>query len=287
MKSRAFCPGHVTGFFEIHRTDDVLSTGSRGAGICLSLGAMTEVEVKPSHEAAIDVNVNGSENKAPVTRMAVELLTRDKSLDVAVITSLDLPEGQGFGMSAAGALSASLALCDILKLDRQKAFEAAHSAEVQLGGGLGDVSALHCGGIAVRERAGLPPIGSVTRIEGCPDIALGVVGKPLRTADVLSDSEAVARINLHGAHSMVELMKNPTLDSLMQLSQSFSRDTGLASAEVLSAIEAVEPPGVASMSMLGNSVFAVRAPESSMDYLSDIGELYLCTVDIEGPRVLH
>lgn len=286
MRSRAFCPGHVTGFFEVHRTDDALSTGSRGAGICLSLGATTEVEVASSEEPSIRINIDGSEREAPVTRRAVELLTGDEPLRVSVVTSLDLPEGQGFGMSAAGALSTSIAVCNVLALDRRRAFEAAHSAEVQLGGGLGDVSALRCGGVAIREKAGLPPIGRVSRIDGSPDIVLAVVGKPLKTADVLSDQRAVSSINMHGAHKLAELLEEPTIDRMMRLSQSFARDTGLASAEVLSAMAAVEPPGIASMSMLGNSVFAIHADDSSVQTLSGLGEVHLCTVDLEGPRLL-
>ena len=287
MRARAFCPGHVTGFFDIHRTDDALSTGSRGAGICLSRGATTEVDVATSKGSTVKVNINGSERDAPVTRRVVELLTGEGDLGVSVVTSLDLPEGQGFGMSAAGALSTGMALCEILGLDRQRAFEAAHSAEVQLGGGLGDVSALHGGGIEIRQKAGLPPVGVVTRISGSPDIVLAVVGKPLSTADVLSDEDAVSRINLHGARALARLLENQTVEHMMHLSQSFARDTALASAEVLTAIDAVEGRSIASMSMLGNSVFAIGADDQSIHALSDLGQVHLCTVDLEGPRILR
>lgn len=255
--------------------------------MCLSLGAVSDVEVDSSDEPVFEVDLNGFRSDAPVTRRAVELLIGNRPLSVSVVTSLDLPERQGFGMSAAGALSASLALCDVLGLDRYKAFEAAHVAEVQLGGGLGDVSALHRGGIAVRERAGLPPVGRVERIDGRPDLALVVVGTPLNTANVLDDSETVSRINAQGAPKVDELLADPTLHNMMRLSRSFAKETGLASAEVLSVIDLVGPPGIASMSMLGNSVFAVGAGERSTEALSALGEVFHCAVDIEGPRLVR
>lgn len=286
MKSRAFCPGHVTGFFEVVRTDDPLSTGSRGAGICISLGATTEVHVERADAPSLSVNINGVERDAPVTQRAVELIAEDEPLSISVTTSLDLPEGQGFGMSAAGALSTGIALCDVLEFDRQKAFEAAHLAEVGLGGGLGDVSALRIGGVAVRDRAGLPPVGNVTRIEGVPDITLAVVGRPLSTASVLRDADAVSRINAHGARRVDDLLENPSVGHMMLLSQSFAVDTRLVSREVLAAIDAVKPPGIASMSMLGNSVFAIGVDEYAPGFLAPPGDVYSCVADLEGPRLV-
>ncbi|HJX04433.1 MAG TPA: hypothetical protein VJ489_01295, partial [Thermoplasmata archaeon] len=58
-KAAAFSPGHVTGFFEICRSDDLLSTGSRGAGLCLTLGAASEVRVADSARKSIEVSING------------------------------------------------------------------------------------------------------------------------------------------------------------------------------------------------------------------------------------
>ena len=45
MKATAFSPGHVTGFFEVREGDDPLASGSRGAGMCISLGATSKVTV--------------------------------------------------------------------------------------------------------------------------------------------------------------------------------------------------------------------------------------------------
>ena len=43
MKATAFAPGHISGFFEPVYTPDLSRSGSRGAGINISLGAFSEV----------------------------------------------------------------------------------------------------------------------------------------------------------------------------------------------------------------------------------------------------
>jgi pantoate kinase len=45
--------------------------------------------------------------------------------------------------------------------------------------------------------------------------------------------------------------------------------------------------GVASMSMLGNSVFAAGDTDNLERTLSDFGKTCRCSVDVEGPRVIH
>ena len=41
-QATAFCPGHITGFFHL-RHENLLETGSRGAGLCVRLGAQSRV----------------------------------------------------------------------------------------------------------------------------------------------------------------------------------------------------------------------------------------------------
>src|SRR5512137_1733056 len=155
MDAEAFSPGHVTGFFEIRYTEDLLSSGSRGAGLCLALGAKSTVRARKSGRTSIEVTIDGRRSQAAVTRAALLHLLQHEMYQVEVTTQLDLPQSQGFGMSAAGALSASLALAEILGRGRHEAFEAAHMAEVSQRTGLGDVSAIHKAGITIRTRPGL------------------------------------------------------------------------------------------------------------------------------------
>jgi pantoate kinase len=286
MRARAFCPGHVTGFFEICIGEDILSSGSRGAGLCTSLGATSQVEVFESRERRIEVSIDGVRRDAEVTIGAIDELLGERNVSVTVATHLDLPESQGFGMSAAGALSAGIALCDILELDRNAAFEVVHSAEIRNRTGMGDVSAIHRGGVTIRESAGLPPRGRVHRIAGKPSVVLAVVGNPLRTAGVLDDPESVSRINKEGGRRVSELLAQPTVENLMRLSASFAIDTGLISSQVMRAMESASSIGFSSMSMLGNSVFAIGPIAELVSTFSDHGKTFVTSVDTEGARLL-
>lgn len=285
-KARAFCPGHVTAFFEVCRTRDLLSTGSRGAGMCLSLGATSEVTFSEASRRSIEVTLDGRPARAPVTAEAVARLLGDRCGAVSVCTTHDLPVGQGFGMSAAGALSAAFALASILKESKQRAFEVAHEAEVLRGGGLGDVAALHRGGVTIRERPGLPPIGKVRRIPGAPELVLCVVGRPIRTKTVLSHPTKVRAINRIGGELVDEILERPSFDTLMELANEFTRASGLATKGVMRAIQAASVHGAASMAMLGNSVFAVGDVDALDEVLSGHGKTYKCTVDVTGLRMV-
>lgn len=285
-KAAAFCPGHVTGFFEICRSRDILSTGSRGAGMCLTLGATSDVEVSDSSRRSFVVSINGRRSDARVTKRALEYLVGDEKLTIKVSTTLDLPVSQGFGMSAAGSLSASLAFADTMGMSRQKAFEAAHVAEIEEGGGLGDISALHRGGITVRKKAGLPPIGKVMRIDGEPEVVLCVVGRSMLTKSVLTNPAKAKAINSSGSRKVQELLKRPSTYRLMELSLQFTKESNLASRRLLQAIDAASKLGIASMSMLGSSVFATGDTRGLERVLSDFGKTYVCRVDTRGPRLL-
>lgn len=286
MIAKAFCPGHITGFFQICEAGDLLSTGSRGAGLCLSLGATSKVWVSHSQRQAIEVLIDGKRSKAEVTRTALRhLLGRDK-LKIEVSTNLDLPQSQGFGMSAAGALSASLALAEVLGRKRQEAFEAAHIAEIVCKCGLGDVSAIHKGGVTIRKKPGLPPIGEVLRIDDTPEVVLAVVGRRLLTKSVLSDPAKRKAINEYGSRRVNELVENPTVEKLMELSASFAVESGLAPKRIMEAMDAASKLGMASMSMLGSSVFAIGDKKGLATVLSTYGEVWACRVDVKGPRMI-
>lgn len=287
MATKAFCPGHVTGFFEICPSENVLAMGSRGAGMCLSLGATATVEIEESKKQTIDIRLDGKKADAPVTRTAVKYLLADKKLAVDVKIVHDLPLSQGFGMSAAGALSTTIALARELDVRRQTAFEAAHIAEITHKSGLGDVSALRRGGITVRVKPGLPPKGRVVSITGTPIVVLAVLGRGLRTSTVLSNPTKRKKINASGGRTVDSLLREPTLDKLMELSYEFAVESGLATKRIIEATSAASKLGRASMAMLGNSVFAVGDADGLARVLSDYGETWVCKVDPQGPRVIR
>ena len=254
--------------------------------MCISLGATSEVEILDSEKKGIDVLVNGRPESAETTRRTIERLMGEDELAVRVSTQLDLPESQGFGMSGAGALSAGMSLCELLGIDGERAFEAAHCAEIECSTGMGDVSAIGCGGIVIREIAGLPPRGRVRRIEGSPDVVLAVVGDSLKTAGTIIDPEFVARVNREGGPRVDDLIKRPTVGDLMRLSASFAMETGLATEKVARAMTSASQVGSASMAMLGNSVFAIGPAPKLEAILSEHGRTYTCQVDTDGVRIL-
>jgi pantoate kinase len=286
MNAKAFCPGHVTGFFQICEGADPLSTGSRGAGLCLTRGATSEVKVEAAQSQGVLIHIDGKRARSDTTRAAIVQIIGNEKLRVIVDTTLDLPHSQGFGMSAAGALSAAIALADTLGRTRQEAFEAAHIAEIQCSTGLGDVSAVWKGGITIRKRAGLPPAGEVLRIDGTPEVALTVVGSKLFTKEVLADPVRRLAINKSGARKVDELLRDATLDRLMKLSSSFAVESGLASEAIIQAMVAAGKLGLASMAMLGNSVFAVGDTRGQSKTLREFGDVWTCRVSADGPTVL-
>ncbi len=250
---KAFVPSHITGFFAAKRQEDLLKSGSIGCGLCLSLGATTSVQAAEETE----ILLNGQASGAPVSRFVVEKMAKSP---VRVKTQLDMPLGAGFGASGAGALGAAYALNAYfdLGLTANTAASVAHVAEVSNRTGLGDVIAQNTGGLVVRLEAGAPGLGVVDRIPVQPLKISYVVRGPISTKEVLSDPKAMQEINRAGEVALKDLLKRPTLKEFMLLSRRFTSRIGLASDWALDAIEAVEAAGgMASMIMLGDSVFAI------------------------------
>jgi len=287
MKGIAFAPGHISAFFEpVYSGQNMDRSGSRGAGINISLGALSQVTVKPAALQTITININGSPSDAPVTKLALKFLIGTTPLQVTVDTLVDLPVSQGFGMSGGGALSSTLALADLLNLPRDDAVKAAHYAEVQLRTGLGDVIASSFGGIEIRREAGLPPWGMLEHIPGIYDMVVCVIGKEIETKKVLSDAARLGEIASYGRYCTKKLLEKPSVEHLFSLAWEFTRKIGLADEKVLQAIEAANQYGMASMCMLGNSVFAMGNTPMLCKTLSVFGKVFCCTVDEGGARVL-
>jgi pantoate kinase len=286
MMVTAFCPGHITGFFQICEHKDPMRSGSRGGGLCVSLGATSSVRMEEGNGEVI-VTIDGKEQKAPVTVDAVSRIILDRKMDVYVDTKLDLPIGQGFGTSAAGALSAAHAAAELLELPFRVALRAAHEAELANRTGLGDVAALSRGGLTFRRKEGLPPFGLIDRINAEPEVVLCVIGSPLSTHDILADQGRRKLVNEVGKDCVKRMSLSPTLATLMRLSREFMIRTGLATGDVEEAVRAAEDYGPASMAMLGNSVFAVGHVRDQDRVLSEMGTSFRCKVDWRGPRLLE
>ena len=288
MRAAAFAPGHISAFFEpVFSAQDLDRTGSRGAGLSLALGATSTVTLKPATTQTIDIKLNGQTSPAPVTKLACKHLVTTGLYSIEIQTKVDLPISQGFGMSAAGAFSAALALARLLGRPHSDALRAAHYAEVQNRTGLGDVMASTIGGIEIRRQPGLPPWGMLEHIPGQTEIVLCVVGEPMKTKDVLNDPQKMKVIAAVGKRCTQALLRQPSIENLFRLGQRFAKETRLASEQVQTAVDAVAPFGLASMCMLGNSVFAAGNTPMLLQTLEAFGTVWVTTLDEAGARLIQ
>ena len=288
MKAVAFSPGHISGFFEpVYDKQDLSKTGSRGAGINLTLGAISEVSLFDAKKQIFEIFINNKKINSPIIELSLRYLIGDRPCKVVVNTELQLPPGQGFGMSSASALSSTYALSKIIGIQKTDAIKASHFAEIQLKTGLGDVMASSFGGVEIRKEAGLPPWGIIEHIPGKFDLVLGVIGKELDTKKILSDPKKVDNISIYGKFCCKKLLEKPSIENFFTLSKYFTEKTNLVEKNVLKAINTVNKFGMASMCMLGNSIFAAGDLEKLCSVLTPMASVYICSVDECGARVIE
>jgi len=249
-EATAFVPGHVTGFFSVHRADDPRRAGSRGAGVCLSDGVT--VTVSPAERRAVRLNGRS------VDIAAVTGVLDDLGVDARVDCETPLPISAGFGVSGAAALGTALAAAAPgLELPARLENElvgAAHAAEVRAGTGLGDVVAQARGGMPVRIEPGAPAHGRLDGLAARPRIEYVSFGE-LDTASVIGGD--VGALTTAGEAALARLRETPTVDRFIDAARTFAEEAGLLTERVETAIDAVEAAGgEAAMVMLGRSVFA-------------------------------
>ena len=284
---KAFCPGHITCFFQPSDPGqaDLLRRGSRGAGLRLSLGS--EAVLEERSDDRVRVTIDGVETSAPVTEYVMSQMLPGRGYDV--IVSNGLPCGEGFGMSASGAIAVALCAADILGEGMPAVYRAAHKADIVGGGGLGDVSAISCPvHQPVRVDPGLPPRGRVVgtgiRFER---LTLAVLGSRMDTGKVLADGTAFRSISSAGEKAMGEFMRSPDKGALFRISNGFSASSGVEGPEVASAIARLRSAGMMSaMCMLGNSIFADASEDEVREVLGDV-RTYACSSTDELPKVIR
>ena len=249
----AFCPAHITCFFRPVVSDSISESGSRGVGIRLRAGTTVHIdEIRGNTKVVID----GKADDAKITRHVLEHLAHGRRFEVNI--ECGLPPGQGFGMSASGAIAAALCISEMTGKSRAEAFEAAHAADAACGGGLGDVAGLmHEGDVPIRVKEGLPPLGRVIN-EGMTfeRMTLAILGQKMSTAGVLRDSNALKRICEAGDAAMADFTGRATKELLFKISCRFSSEAGVKEPKVEEAIQMLGRNGIrSSMCMLGNSIF--------------------------------
>ncbi len=279
MKAKAFSPCHITGFFQPSISENPIFSGSTGAGIVLSSGVVTEVEIRESDKPEVEIFANSEPCRCEVTESVIKHLLGSHTYHITVRHELEMPMMQGFGVSGAGALSTALAVDRALNLglEREELGRIAHIAEVENLTGLGDVIAEYWGGFIIRQKPGAPGVGEVVRIEEEAEVYCFVVDSQVKTKDVLEGKK------INGEPFLRRLLKKPDLDNFMKLSAEFARASGLITPGVERALKLLEDAGIgASMCMLGGSIFSFS--EDAKDLITS--ECIETKIEPEGARTL-
>lgn len=281
----AFCPGHISCIFRPADNVNILKKGSRGVGIRTSAGTIVEMnEILGSTK----VFINGKESEARITRHTIEHMAPDRNFEVYV--ECQLPTGQGFGMSASGALCVALCVAEVVGKERQEAYEAAHIADISCDGGLGDVAALtYEGDVPIRVKEGIPPFG-ILKDPGFrfDELNLVIFGPKLSTASVLSDPSRVDVIRSSGDKAIDSFLREPTKENLFLESVTFAKNTELMVHSVHDVIAKLQKNGMrASMCMLGNSIFTDSPKDEITDVLGNDIEMYSLSSTNESPKIIR
>jgi pantoate kinase len=302
-KARAFSPCHITGVFQIFDEErDALHAGSRGAGVSLSRGVETTVEVEESSNRSVQISVNGlASDSARVSSRVVDIFaSRFQEMansNTYVKHEVGVPVGAGLGSSGAAALSLALALNEALGLglSSTEAAQVAHVAEVDCKTGLGTVAAEAVGGLEIRAKAGAPGIGEIRRVPIPKSIGVAcLVLGPLSTRKCLTDQSVRKRINDFGGKMVDTLDEAPTAQNFMKTSRRFAEHVGLITNRVRTVLNETDKAGVlCSMPMFGECVFTLAGRSDLKKVLQVFkehgqhGATIVCEVDVEGARLLR
>ncbi len=239
--------GHVTLIFTINDDSvDLDDQGSTGAGFCLQQGAEATVSIAESVDGqSIDISVTDFDNEnVPMDCLEMytvlieelekcsDFTTKNKKITLSV--KLELPRSQGFGMSAAGLLSAAKALIVASNIeDETLAYLVTHRTERRQSSGLGDVLALSAGGIELRFEPGSPctkgkAIGFTANI---PMILVWSQNEERHTKLYIEDADWKKRISSAGKTSVKKLRDGEWEISrwhdLLTESSTFAEESGL------------------------------------------------------------
>jgi len=304
---KAFAPGAISSFFEIHDTEDdhpitdLLKVGAVGGGFGLQKGTTTTVKVEETDENSVNVTINGEAADAKVTKHVTQALLQKapKKYAVTVEHQIDVPIGMGFGTSAGGALTTGLALKEALSLPLtyNQVGQAAHIAEIQCQTGLGTVSSLNFGGglILVTE-AGAPGICQTDRIPISSDyvVVAGFYRSLIPKKSVLSSPEKKAEINRYGKKTLEAILAEPSLENFLEQCWAFSQKAGFATESITTLVEAAKKAGAvgAAQNMIGAAVHAVVHEENAVSVAEAFkktlpqNQVIISKIDFQGARLI-
>jgi len=244
--ARAYAPGSVTALFA--PADE--PTNSLGVSLAITDGVAATVE--PAAETR--VTLDGTATDFEPVELALDAL----GVTAEVALQADVPVGCGFGASGAATLATVLAAAEVSDLgaSRDDLVQTAAAAEIEAGTGLGDVFIQAGGGLVTNDG------GGVTRRTPSTLVEYESYGG-IETSAVLGDEALLARIRAAGTERIRELPAEPSLAAVTAAGWAFARAIDLPTPEVAATVESVEAAGgVASMAMVGETVFAVGVEDA-------------------------
>lgn len=280
MTFSVFVPGHITGFFNIAKDDNPLKSGSCGCGFLLNKGVTTQIKQTSDEEISILINGKKDIQNETIIKEVLKLLNITKGVEIT--QNITLPIGAGFGTSAASALGVSIGLNNIFSLDNP--LQIAHTAEINLGTGLGDVIAETGKGIVLRNKPGAPNVGEITSFDeyelyiGCKTF------NEINTSSIIKNKDYENIINKEGIKSMKNFLKDKSVENFLKESLNFAINTKLINENVLKAVEVLNNDNNilgSSMAMLGDTVFAFSDNKKSLKN-SEIKDLTIYKLNNEG-----
>lgn len=306
--AKAFAPGAISSFFEIHNTTaegkpltDLECVGARGGGFGLESGVKTKVKIQEANINSLQVFINAQQtSEAKTTKKVVQAMLNQTSDNYAVTVEhqIDLPIGMGFGTSAGGALTAGLALKEALDLPLtyNQIGKIAHVAEIQCQTGLGTVSSLTVGGgcILVTE-PGAPGICEIDRIPINPDYVIVAGFYETKISKILlSSPEKKIEINRFGKKALEQILDDPSLENFLSCCWDFAQKAGFASENVRNLVQLAQKAGAlgATQNMIGEAVHAVVLEENALSVAEAFKQVLpqkqviFSRVDFQGARLV-
>ena len=305
--AKAFSPAGISSFFEvcdvepngtsISNSDRI---GARGGGFVIQKGVHTHVEVNEAKTNSVSVFIDGKmAPEAETTRAVAEALLAKthRKYTVAIRHRVEVPIGAGFGSSAAGALSAALALSKAigLNLTYNQLGRIAHAAEVKCKTGLGTVGPLMLGGCVLTVEPGAPGIAIIDRIPISADyvIVTGVFGAT-PTKEVLSSPRKREMVNLWGRKTLKAIIDEPSVENFLACCLAFAEKAGFMTARVRQLVRLAEKAGSigAAQNMVGEAVHALARMENADDIAEAFRQMLpneniLATkIDFQGARLV-
>ena len=274
-KLKVFVPADITGFFEIVPNENPILKGSRGAGIALDNGVITQTTISEgSGDIVIKIN-DKQDSKNTISPRAIDIIKNQYQIDlsnydITINHETNLPISAGFGTSAGFALGVSYTLPKLLGLNLSfnKSGELAHLTEISESSGLGDVISEMHGGMVMRLKEGSPTLAKIDKIPITqPTYVITKTLSALNTGDIIDNPVYQKRINDSGKKLLNLLLSNPSIENFIKLSRQFAENAKLINPELMEILEIMDEESMgSSMAMLGNTAFCLSdTPDISIE----------------------